>query len=450
MIKLETILKDLSLEEYRELLTRNWNCSLSLMENTEFLTEDYIVENARLAEIDADFIPAIISTAGKIGNSESFKRLFMHCHYLLFISQDVPDDIAKRIPDMKNVLNDEAFTCNLLLALSGIKISKKYFSSMDMPADVVSGAFRDISLWVSHNYRNSGCIGLSLKDLNWERCLMRGDLFRLGRLQFNMRPFLGEIIVFRNKNTNQVQALAQDGISINSSGRYDGVNGVFDNEAWTSDLTYYRKQVIGNPVSSDGYVSSENICLDLLEWDEVLTKNDPVLDIHIPAGENMTMEKCADSINYSIKFFAKYFPDKDYKGWACSCWFLDNQLEKILPESSNIIKFQRELYLYPVKAGGEESYRRIFGERGIKDGIENIPRKSSMQKAVASFLEQGGKLRSGGGFFLKEDMPWGRQHYYNEPMTGSRSLNEYPCSNAAKRRRGYFCSGKIYRKQANY
>lgn len=406
-----TFVKELSLERYRETLFREWGKSGSLNFITGFLSREYIIGAAEITGIDNDFVGKIIDTAEEIKNSANLKRLFAHQHYLLFISRNSPENIASSFPDMCNILGNQGFTYNLLLALSGMESTKAYFESLKMPEDVMLGALKDIGIWVKHFHDNHGVIGISPLILKWERGLMRGSLYRLGRLQFTIRPFDGRILVFRNKNGNKVQALVQGDIPINSAGQFDGVDNHFDAKAWQSVLVREEKLITGNPVTPGGKVLSETLSLNLNDWDEVLTQGDQILDIHIPAGRDFNIQTCREAIDYSIDFFARYFPDKPFKGWACHSWFLDNQYEKILSGHSNILDFQHELYLYPTDAGGSEAYKRIFGERGIKDGIAKILQGSSMQKAVAGFIEKGGRLRTGGGFFLKEDLPWGRQVY---------------------------------------
>ncbi len=412
-MQLIPVLKELSLEAYQDVFEPAWDKSEPLLSSMEFLSEDYIVRNSRLAGIDNENIQYIVGTAKKINASPCLRRLFVHGHYLLFRRENSPGDIGMDFPDMRSVLPDEGYTYNLLLALSAMDVSKKYFQSKGMPEDVMLGAFKDISIWVSHYKQNFSHIGLSPQILNWERNLLLGDLFRLGRLQFHIRPFGGRITVFRNKATQQIQAFVNNGIKINSAGSYDGVDGQYDENAWESALTEDHQQVTGNPLTPRGTVMKKTVSLNLAEWDKVLEMYDPVLDIHIPAGERMDMQSCSDAIDYSIKFFTQYFPEKTYKGWACNTWLFDNQYETILADSANIVKFQREFHLYPLGASGDEALRRIFGENVLEKGIDQAPRESSMQKAVAEFIEQGGRLRQAGGFFLKEDLPWGSQHYRN-------------------------------------
>jgi len=411
-MELKAILKELSIEDCYKNLKKEWNQSETLLDTTDILSAKFISENAKLAGIDNETIVYIIEFAKKINNNPSLKRLFIHMHYMFFISPDYIKNIANNSLKMENILKEKGFSYNLLLALSGVNVCKQYFNSLSMPKDVSEGTIKDISLWVTHFKNNLGVTGLNTRMLLWECGLLKGKLYRLGRLQFNIRPFKGKVIAFRNKKTNLVQALLDDGIAINTSGQFDGVNGVFDKAgAWTSSLVRNNQQVSGNPVSPQGNAQNKTLCLNLSEWDEVLAPGDPIIDTHIPAGEKLDIQTCAKSMQYAIKFFAKYFPDKSFKGWACHSWFLDNQYEMILPEHSNILKFQRELYLYPINEGGEDSYWRIFGENGMKDGIEKAPRNNSMQRAIAEFIEKGGKLRAGGGFFLKDDMLWGKQVY---------------------------------------
>jgi predicted TIM-barrel fold metal-dependent hydrolase len=68
-------------------------------------------------------------------------------------------------------------------------------------------------------------------------------------------------------------------------------------------------------------------------------KGDAVLEIHIPEGEKLTKEDCESSITQAKEFFAKYFPDFDYKVFTCHSWLLDDTLKEYLPSSSNILQF---------------------------------------------------------------------------------------------------------------
>jgi hypothetical protein len=415
---LNSLLGKLGLEEYKNVFFFESEILSSEFDDApEILSEKFISFNANEAGLDSESIEKLLAVAKRISGDSSLNLLFQYSHFLIFKSVRRNERIGADFPDMESVMGSDGPAFLMLLAISGIPESREYFKKMKMPQDVADWAVRDLGLWCEHFKLNKGIVGLTPRILGWECELIRGGLYRLGRLQFNIRPFGGRLRVYRNRSSREVLALAEDGLRLNSDGQFDGVDDIFDEKgAWTSTLLLESGKVEGNPVSSLGYVKKDKLELDLSEWEEVLAPGDPVLDTHIPAGGSMTVEACAESFERAMEFFPEYFPEKEFKGWSCHSWFLDVQYEDMLPETPNIIKFQREYYLYPIAASGQESYWRVFGEEGMKDGIENAPRKSSMQRAVAEYIENGGRLRAGGAFFLKEDMPYGRQVYRKKAL----------------------------------
>jgi hypothetical protein len=63
---------------------------------------------------------------------------------------------------------------------------------------------------------------------------------------------------------------------------------------------------------------------------------------------------------------------------------------------------QRELYLYlSLHGNNQQIYHRVFGW-GVKD-INNVPWKTSLQKAVGQYLNNGGHFHGSYCFILKDD-----------------------------------------------
>ena len=92
-----------------------------------------------------------------------------------------------------------------------------------------------------------------------------------------------------------------------------------------------------------------------------LMKGENMVDVHIPRGGKMTPEACREAFLMAREFFARYFPDFEYKFFTCNSWLLDATLTDFLPEDSNIIRFGRMFrpaavakgnymldYLYPI------------------------------------------------------------------------------------------------------
>jgi len=89
-------------------------------------------------------------------------------------------------------------------------------------------------------------------------------------------------------------------------------------------------------------------------------------------------------------------------------WVLDGQFEQLLPATSNLARFQQEVYLFPVKSEGVPMLS-IFGCK--RSDPADLPRRTTMQRAFADHLRRGGHFRGGGCFLMSEDFDWGSQVY---------------------------------------
>ena len=86
-----------------------------------------------------------------------------------------------------------------------------------------------------------------------------------------------------------------------------------------------------------------------------VSKGDPIIEVHIPKGEKLTKENCLASLVEARAFFAKHFPDYDYKCFTTHSWLLDETLKKYLPEESGILAFASLFEL----SEREESYELL-------------------------------------------------------------------------------------------
>jgi len=214
----------------------------------------------------------------------------------------------------------------------------------------------------------------------------------------------------RNRVTREVQVLADAGVRYRGDGQLDGTGGAFDPETgWTSRLLMDAKQVVGTPIHPTGVALRGKVCLPLDTWERILAPGDPILEIHIPAGSRMDFDACGDSLRQAADFFPRYFPDRPFQGFCCASWLLNTQLPDWLSSDSNMVRFQREFYLFPIFSGGRSGFDRIFG-RDIQD-LSTAPRDTRLRRAVLDHLQSGGYLRGGGALLFVEDLAWGTQVY---------------------------------------
>ena len=131
----------------------------------------------------------------------------------------------------------------------------------------------------------------------------------------------------------------------------------------------------------------------------ILDYNDPVINLHIPEDGPMSMKDCGISIRRMAEFFAKYRSNFDYKGFICSSWLLDSQLADMLPESSNILKFQKLGFRFLLNEPADSVFR-IFGTSNPED----IEKPTYLQRTASEFLKSGGEFRTEGFFIPRDDI----------------------------------------------
>lgn len=136
----------------------------------------------------------------------------------------------------------------------------------------------------------------------------------------------------------------------------------------------------------------------------VINKGDIVINMHIPSAGPLTEELRMDAYRRAYDFFADCYRDGKLV-MVCNSWLLDPVYQTFLPETSNIVGFQKDFEILSVekKENFGDSWR-IFGMPGDKvvnqSNAAEMPRDTSMQRAFADFLIGGGKTGTGFGVIV--------------------------------------------------
>ena len=274
-----------------------------------------------------------------------------------------------------------------------------------IPENITIDTFRDIELWIQIYHQKQGRLGLD--EIHWLIKHFHNRIFRLGRLQFDIQNFYLDFRIYKSTQSGETLVLAEPGQKFRPDGQYNGANGIFSPEAWTSTLTENSDSITANPVTSRGAALAKPVTLDKKEWQLVAERGAAALFVHIPTArlkqERMTPPACMDSYCQAGDFFPKYFPALKPRVFFTVTWLLDNQFADILPAESNIVQFQQEFYLLPYKnADNAQAMDRVFGGP-VKDW--NIaPQKSSLQRAIVQFVQKGHRCRLGAGVKLWQEI----------------------------------------------
>lgn len=388
----------LKIENHKKNLGIEWQKSQEDDPGTDlpFLSEKFINNYSKQAGLNPEttehlnckIIPLIKSNA-------ALARFMWHQHYLMNIclSLDKPD--TGTFPSMEHLLGENEYGYNLILALAGYPAANELYTRLGIPEKVRDNTFSDLRIWCDFFKKTSNVIGIPPGMLPWTQLYLKGELFQLGRLQFIAGIFKEGIIIFKNKETDEIKAFK------------------IDNEFDEKDSNF-----TGNPISPNGCIYSDKEEISLQDWNIVLKPGDTVLNIHIPASGPMTIEACADSINQAALFFPRYLPMLgNIKCFACKSWILDPQLRNILSQESNILKFQKEFYLFPVihENPHNSAIWHIWGDVSRYASARDYPQTTNLQKTIVNFILNNGRLDCFGGIFLKDDIPFERRLYQRRP-----------------------------------
>ncbi len=129
------------------------------------------------------------------------------------------------------------------------------------------------------------------------------------------------------------------------------------------------------------------------EGQEIL-EGTKALNVHIPAGEPLGYEECQESFDQALEFFGE-----EYRVFVCDSWLLSPHLQEILPDTSNILRFQKLFCVTEVGYPYPQAEQRIFGE-ALEDK-RNYPEDTSLQRKAKEYVLSGRDLGIGVGFFSR-------------------------------------------------
>jgi hypothetical protein len=124
---------------------------------------------------------------------------------------------------------------------------------------------------------------------------------------------------------------------------------------------------------------------------------DATIGVHIPAIGPLDPSECDASFGLARTFVHDHFPDHDFRVATCTSWLLDEQLADYLPESSNIVQFQRRFQMVDGAADdGRDILRFVFGR--VPQSIDELPQRSTLERAIVSHLRGGGRWKTRTGW----------------------------------------------------
>ncbi|WMJ87004.1 acyltransferase domain-containing protein [Anaerocolumna sp. MB42-C2] len=291
---------------------------------------------------------------------------------------------------------------SFLLLLSCVKPAMKLLNDRGVPVEY----YEDIPYRPMENQFkkliDSG--DTTVSDFPWDMNFYTCAIFLMDRFLFIPCRFEDNFTMYRNVKTKKVIALRFAGEEFRRDGQLNGINEVYDEYGkFTSEWEEGENSITANPISPMGYVKNKKITLNKNEWKSELQQGDILLALHVPSGPGYNTARLKNSMQLALEFYDKYFPELAIKGFWSESWLYDSRLSLVLDnDKSNIIRVQRQFYLYPIKEGDSMLRYEVFGD--WKADPNKVELKTTLQKAARDYMKTGRRFNTLSMVVLREDM----------------------------------------------
>ncbi|MCH5167004.1 MAG: hypothetical protein J1F35_03840 [Erysipelotrichales bacterium] len=122
--------------------------------------------------------------------------------------------------------------------------------------------------------------------------------------------------------------------------------------------------------------------------------------IHIPARGRLEYDEVKDSLNAVSEYIKRYYKELDDKllAYYTQSWLLSPEVAEIIPEDSNIMKFQNLFNIIEHEENLDDFLNFIFNEPNEVGDYSLLRENTSLQRELKKRLLNGDKLHLGLGF----------------------------------------------------
>lgn len=381
--------------------------------NTEFieqendlqLTEETIAEYARFCSIPEPVVSEL-KEAVRLALQDPAAVLIIKTIYRCVYLTDSGRATPWTLQPLQKKYGDNAHLMCLAAALGLVPILKKLHASLSISEQITRDTCFQLNAYCNNHITGTGKPGIYPQQFNWLSVYQLPESFmvRLGRFEFRRINYPFHSHVFRHKTTKELVIFANPEFQFDCSGF------AIENTPGVPDCTFqsiYEEDddtATGNPVSPDGRTSRETKTINKAEYDLILGHGMPVLDMHIPSGGGMTSEESERSFRLAKRFFAEHSePDNMPVAIVCSSWIFNPNLPEILNPESNLVRLLKRVHPVPRASTQTDGLWFIFLHEGAFELLK-APRKTSLQKAVTRYIENGGRWRIGGMFLPLDEI----------------------------------------------
>ena len=143
-------------------------------------------------------------------------------------------------------------------------------------------------------------------------------------------------------------------------------------------------------------VSCKLFRIGQLEYEMTSREGEPIVSLHIPTDVDLRPQVLRPSLQEGLQEFYRLFPEYKGRKVYCHSWLMSPLLKDLLPETSNILKFQEMFDVEADTLPGRDILLWVF--KNPKLPPEEFPEDTSLQRKLKQFFLNGGQFLDGKGY----------------------------------------------------
>ncbi len=146
-------------------------------------------------------------------------------------------------------------------------------------------------------------------------------------------------------------------------------------------------------------VSCKLFRIGALEYELIRIEGKPVISLHIPTDAVFHTGELRSSYMEARTLLNRAFPEYAGAPMYCHSWLLSPTLRELLPETSNILRFQRSFHITPLENGSTGYLQWVFKNPNLP--LEDYPEDTSLQRKLKAFLRAGKTFTDAKGYLVE-------------------------------------------------
>ena len=143
-------------------------------------------------------------------------------------------------------------------------------------------------------------------------------------------------------------------------------------------------------------VSGKLFRIGQLEYELTVLDGAPAVSLHIPTDVDLRPQVLRPSVKAGLSELYRLFPEYEGKAVFCQSWLLSPLLKELLPDNSNILRFQELFEIEPEGIPGNDVLLWVFKNPKLPRG--QYPENTSLQRKLKQFFLSGGQFLEGKGY----------------------------------------------------